>query len=193
MSVDLTVTDVKQWHYCRRIVFYQKLMPLVPPRTYKMKRAREAQVPEERLERRRTLRSFQLPEGNKRFGVRLHSKRWNLTGSLDLLIETGDALYPVDYKETTGPPRENHRWQLAAYALLLREVDGRRVNSGYIRTLPQGDVWPMELPDDLLAQVEGELDAMRQMVEREEFPPPTAVRARCEECEYRNYCGDVFW
>ena len=29
-------------------------------------------------------------------------------------------------------------------------------------------------------------------IEKEEMPPPTPVRNRCTDCEYRNFCGDVF-
>ena len=33
---------------------------------------------------------------------------------------------------------------------------------------------------------------IRRMIEREQMPPPTPVRNRCTDCEYRNYCGDIF-
>ena len=32
----------------------------------------------------------------------------------------------------------------------------------------------------------------RQLGVREKLDYPTPVRGRCEECEYRNYCGDIF-
>ena len=191
MPVDLTVTDVKQWRYCARIVFYQKLLPVSPPRTYKMARAAKGEARMASLGRRRSLQEYGLENGSRRFDVRLHSRRWNLTGKLDLLIETEDALYPVDFKDTTGPPRENHTWQLAAYGLLLAEAYGKPVPAGFIHRLPDDQVFRIDLPDTLTTEVRQALSDMTETVEAERIPNPTTFRERCEECEYRNFCGDV--
>ncbi len=192
MSAELVVTDLKQWFYCPRIVFYEKLLPLRPPTSYKMNRGKCREAELERLESRRGLREYGLQDGQRRFRLRLFSKRWQLTGKLDLLIESPDALYPVDFKDTEGPPRENHARQLAGYALILREIDPRPVPRGFIYRVPDGEVFPVELTEELLAEVAASLDAIRTMLGDERFPDPTPVRARCEECEYRNFCGDVF-
>ena len=191
MPVDLTATDVKQWYYCPRIVFYQKLLPISPPRTYKMARAGKGETRMATLGRRRGLHEYGLQEGNRLFDVRLYSKRWNLTGKLDLLIETANALYPVDFKDTTGPPRENHTWQLAAYGLLLAEAYGKPVPAGFIHRLPDDQVFRIDLPASMATELRQALSDMTGAVEAERIPNPTAVRERCEECEYRNFCGDV--
>src|ERR1051326_706220 len=57
----------------------------------------------------------------RHFGLWLFSKSLGLSGKLDLLLETGDACYPVDFKYTTGRPRHNHLVQLAGYSLLVGE------------------------------------------------------------------------
>ena len=36
------------------------------------------------------------------------------------------------------------------------------------------------------------LATMRDTIQRELFPEPTPVRARSADCEYRNFCADVF-
>ena len=33
---------------------------------------------------------------------------------------------------------------------------------------------------------------MRRVIEREDIPGPTPVRARCVACEFRNYCADIW-
>jgi len=38
----LRVTDLKQWAYCRRIVYYQQRMPGVGKPTYKMEEGKTA-------------------------------------------------------------------------------------------------------------------------------------------------------
>ena len=54
----LRVTDLKQWAYCRRIVYYQHRMPGVGKQTYKMGEGKAAQDMVEQLEMRRTLREY---------------------------------------------------------------------------------------------------------------------------------------
>ena len=33
---------------------------------------------------------------------------------------------------------------------------------------------------------------MRRVIEQENMPGPTPVRARCVACEFRNYCADIW-
>src|SRR6266705_3495490 len=101
---ELRVTDLKQYAYCPRIPFYQHVMGFTGKPTYKMERGRDAQAAIEALERRRKLREYGLAEGQRRFGCWLTSERLGLSGKLDLLIETEDACFPVDFKYTTGRP-----------------------------------------------------------------------------------------
>jgi hypothetical protein len=48
------------------------------------------------------------------------------------------------------------------------------------------------MTDTLLSECRAALSAMQAMIGREEFPPPTIVRARYTDCEYRNFCADLF-
>jgi len=71
----LRVTDLKQWAYCRRIVYYQHRMPGAGAPTYKMQEGRRAQELIERLEVRRTLREYGLDAAERRFGLWLEDQR----------------------------------------------------------------------------------------------------------------------
>jgi CRISPR-associated exonuclease Cas4 len=190
--VDVTVTDLKQWAYCQRIPFYRYVLPVSPGPTYKMQRGRDVQAAVEALEKRRGFRAYGMAQGERRFAVWLHSERLGLSGKLDLLIVTPDACYPVDFKDTEGGVRRNHRTQLAAYALLVEEAFDRPVPEGFIYLVPRKAVVPVGLTEADRDAVRAALGTMRRMVAREEMPPPTAVRARCVACEYRNYCADIW-
>lgn len=122
----------------------------------------------------------------------LHSERLGLSGKLDLLIVTRDACYPVDFKDTEGGPRPNHRLQLAAYALLAEEAYSRPAPEGFIYLVPKKRVVSIELTEADRDEVRQAVAEMRRMIEREELPPPTSVRARCEVCEFQNYCADIW-
>jgi CRISPR-associated exonuclease Cas4 len=191
-DVDVTVTDLKQWAYCQRIPFYRYVLPVAPAPTYKMERGKDVQAAVEALERRRGFRAYGLMEGERQFSVWLHSERLGLSGKLDLLIVTPDACYPVDFKDTEGGARRNHRLQLAAYALLAEETFGRPAPRGFIYLVPRRAVTMIELTETDRQEVREALAAIRRTIAREELPAPTPVRAKCQVCEYRNYCADIW-
>jgi len=191
-SVDITVTDLKQWAYCHRIPFYRYVLPVSPSPTYKMQRGRHVQTAVEALEKRRGFQAYGVAQGERRFSVWLRSERLGLSGKLDLLILTPDACYPVDFKDTEGGVRRNHRVQLAAYALLAEEAFGQPAHEGFVYLVPEKVVVAVRLTEADREDVQAALLAMRRMIAREEMPQPTDVRARCTACEFRNYCADIW-
>jgi CRISPR-associated exonuclease Cas4 len=191
-SVDVSVTDLKQWAYCQRIPFYRYVLPVTPGPTYKMQRGKDVQAAVEALEKRRGFRAYGVAQGERRFAVWLRSERLGLSGKLDLLILTPDACYPVDFKDTEGGVRRNHRTQLAAYALLAEEAFERPAPQGFIYLVPRKAAVAVDLSEADRQEVRDALTAMRRMIAREEMPAPTAVRARCTACEFRNYCADIW-
>ena len=191
-AIELTATDLKQWAYCQRIPFYRYVLPVRAAPTYKMERGRDVQAAVEALERRRGLRAYGLDKGERRFGVWLSSNRLGLSGKLDLLILTADACFPVDFKDTEGGLRWNHRMQLAAYALLAEEAFGRRVPEAFVFLVPHKKMVAIGLNEADRCRAEGALADIRRMIASEDMPPPTTVRARCQACEFRNFCADVW-
>ena len=191
-EVELTVTDLKQWAYCPRIPFYRYVLPVEHVGTYKMARGKAVQPALEALERRRRLREYGLGEGERLFGISLHSEELHLTGKLDLLIVTASACFPVDFKDTEGGVRRNHHVQLAAYALLAEEAFHKPAREAFVYLVPTDDIVRIPIAPSDCAEVLTALAAIRQMITTEEFPDPTPVRARCTACEYRNYCADIW-
>jgi CRISPR-associated exonuclease Cas4 len=189
---DFRVTDLKQYAYCPRIPFYQHVMGFHGKPTFKMEQGKAAQSAFEALERRRRFREYGLAEGRRHFGLSLYSSEWNVAGKLDLLIETDDACYPVDFKYTTGRPHRNHRFQLAGYALLAAAHFGKPAPAGFIFITTDDVVFRFGMTASLLAEAQAAIEDMNRTIGNEIFPEPTPVRARCADCEYRNFCGDVF-
>jgi CRISPR-associated exonuclease Cas4 len=190
--VDVTATDLKQWAYCRRIPFYRHVLAVRPAPTYKMQRGKEVQAAVEALECRRGFRAYGVRQGERRFAVWLHSDRLGLSGRLDLVILTPDACYPVDFKDTEGGVRRNHRLQLAAYALLAEEAFGRPAPEAYVYLVPRKEVVRVSLTDEDRADVTLAVEELRRVVAEERMPLPTTLRARCVACEYRNFCADIW-
>jgi CRISPR-associated exonuclease Cas4 len=167
-------------------------MPVEKKSTWKMEQGKIAEEEIDRLEKRRKLREYRLAEGRRQFHVWLSSKRLGLSGKLDLLVDSPEGLFPVDFKLTTGPPRRNHLAQLCGYALLLEDAYRREVSKGFVYLIPKSDAVVFELTAERKAETQRTIDEMRRMIAKEQMPPPTPVRNRCADCEYRNYCADIY-
>jgi CRISPR-associated exonuclease Cas4 len=188
----LRVNDLKQYEYCPRVVFYNTVMPVERKATIKMERGKTEEFRVDALERRRSLRRYKLGSGERRFNVWLESARLGLSGRLDLLIVSSAGYFPVDFKYSRGRPHRNHVFQLAGYALLVEEAFGAMVDTGFIYLLPLQEAVAIKLTDQIKREAVGRLAAMRAMIKEGLLPEPTEVRSRCTDCEFRNYCGDVF-
>lgn len=190
--VALRVNDLKQYEYCPRIVFYNTVMPVERKTTVKMERGKEEEFRLDALEKRRSLRRYQLLSGERRFHVWLESPKLGLSGRLDLLIISSKGFFPVDFKYTRGRPHRNHLIQLAGYALLVEENFQTQVETGFIYLTPIQEIVAVSLSSQLKDQAISYLRQIRDMIREGILPAPTPVRSRCEECEFRNYCGDIF-
>src|SRR5687767_4480623 len=102
--ISLRVNDIKQYAYCPRIVFYQYTMPVEKKATWKMEQGKIEEAEIDRLEKRRKLSGYRLVEGERRFHFRLTSARLGLSGRLDLLIDSPEGLFPVDFN---GRPEDH--------------------------------------------------------------------------------------
>jgi CRISPR-associated exonuclease Cas4 len=168
----LRVTDLKQWAYCPRIVYYQRRMPGVGKPTYKMGEGKAAQEMIERLEMRRTLREYGLEGAVRRFGVWLENRDLGLAGKLDLLLETASEGAIVEFKLTSGEVGRNHRLQIGGYALLVEAEMGKPVKLGFVYRIPDGRVFPVPVDESLQNDTRRAMEDMLEMLSNGELPRP---------------------
>lgn len=194
-----TVTDLKQYAFCPRIVFYTYCLPLIRPVTGKMEEGRLAHEEARDRERRRTLRVYGLEEARRHFDVQVASEELGLTGRIDLVLEVipnpsgprGRELIPVDYKQTDRRAGPHVRWQLAAYGIMLEETWGGIVRRGFLYSLLTRRAEEVTLTRSMRQELREIVAAMREMVERERMPDPPPSRKPCVNCEFRRFCNDV--
>jgi len=193
MSWTLTVTDLKQYTYCPRILYFTRCLSDVRPVTVKMEEGRLAGQDAEAREMRRQLRSYGFRTGDRHFGVSLYSAALGLTAQIDLVIfrpDGQDIVVPVDYK-LSRMVGKHFKAQLACYALLLEEEMELPAPYGFIYLIPFRQAERIVLSRRLKRSVRATLAEMRALVESEIMPPPTRRRARCVNCEFRRFCNDV--
>jgi len=191
------VTDLKQWAYCPRVVYYQYCLPGIRPITFKMEMGIEAQDRVEGLEDRRSLRAYGVSEGVRHFNVSVVSHRLQCTAQVDMVIETelaaGDRqLVIVDFKLSRREPGRNFKLQLACYGMMLAEAWGIPANRGYIYLIPQRRAEEVIFTPRLRRDAETLLAEIRRTVLAQRTPEATSQRQRCVDCEFRRFCNDVF-
>lgn len=185
------VVDLKQYAYCPRILYYQTVLPAVRPTTYKMEAGISAHSRAEGHEKRRSLRSYGLESGERTYNVPLYNPALRLSGELDMLIETDDALIPVDYKDAKQAG-EHFRLQLTAYALLLEGVrPDKAVTHGFLYLIPLRKAIAVRFTPALRRRSEEVLAELQAIAEKQRQPAPTSNRRRCVDCEFRRFCNDI--
>jgi CRISPR-associated exonuclease Cas4 len=186
-----TVTDLKQFAYCPRVVFYTYCLPLLRPQTYKMQESQWAHREEAGREVRRSLRPYGLSEGEREFDVDLYSPTLGLRGRADMVVTTAEEAIPIDYKQTRREAGAHFRLQLAAYGLVLEEMRGLPVQRGFVYSMLTREAEEIPLTPQRLGRVRRTVHEMREMVREERVPPPPRGRGRCVSCEFRRFCNDL--
>ncbi|MDK2879232.1 MAG: CRISPR-associated exonuclease Cas4 [Thermoanaerobacteraceae bacterium] len=191
---NLTVTDIKQYVYCPRIIYYTYVLPVNKKPTFKMEHGKDRHLEIDRLEKRRKLVSYGFEEGERIFHLPVYSERLGLSGLIDMVIEFKKGklreYYPVEFKNTVHQIQQNHKYQLVAYAMLLEEHYNKPVRRGFIYTIPNKDIQVVTITDSMRIYVKKVISAIYNMIKREKFPEARSVR-RCWDCEYKNYCKDM--
>lgn len=189
------VTDLKQYAYCPRVVYYQYCLPGVRPITFKMEHGIEAQDRVEELEKRRSLREYGLEEGERHFNIALTSQRLGCTAQIDLVVTYGvgpsRTLLPVDFKMSRQEPGRHFMLQLACYGIMLEEAWKVPAPEGVIYLIPVKRAIRVKLDKRLRRDAERIVEAIRTLVATEQMPPPTPQRSRCVDCEFRRFCNDT--
>lgn len=187
------VSDIKQWFYCRRIVYYAYCLPDVRPITFKMIYGREAGEEEILREMRRSTHRYNKIKGRREFEVELASSRLGLRGKADLVIwveEPIQEIVVVDYKNSSKIGVQV-KYQLLAYGLMLEEMSKIEAKRGFVYLIPKRRAEEVMFDPTLRSKFMATLAEMHETLKSEQMPQPTEERAKCLACEFRRFCNDV--
>lgn len=191
--MSINVTDIKQLVYCPRVIYYTYVEPVPRKVSFKMEYARSQRYELNQKEKRRTLKRYNLIEGQRLYGVTVSSDSLNLIGKLDILIDTenknGQRYYPVECKDTDSKIHKNIIYQLAAYAMCIEEMTKTSVRKGYIYIIPKQKAYPINITDDQKNYVRKITSMIKKIIYEEYYPEPRSKK-RCWDCEFQRYCSD---
>ena len=186
----VTITLLKQYTYCPRVVYYETCTPGIRPRTYKMQAGEDAHKRERERAARRTLTAYQVPSGERHFDVRIISPTLQLSGLIDEVVLTPDEAIVVDYK-LAGWMGENHLIQLGAYSLLVEEAFKLPVHRGFIYLMKPRRFESAPIDEPLRNSVMETLQSIQHIRLYEYMPPPVEQPNKCASCEFRRFCNDI--
>ncbi len=127
--------------------------------------------------------SWQLPDSA------YFSAAHGLTGRPDYLVETRAGLIPIEVKSSAAPsePYPSHVLQLAAYCLLVEDVEGRSPPYGLVKYADV--VFEVDYTAALRRELLVLLDAMRRP-RKGGVPRSHDEPRRCAGCGYRRTCDE---
>ena len=189
-SSSLPVSLLRQYAFCPRIPWFMEALGLNPPRPPWVRQGTDHHQRERMLQRRRRLSRYGLTEARLIEEPQLYAPDIGLHGRPDALLETENAVYPLEFKLGDSKPASGHLLQVAAYALLAESVRGKPSPAGFILYGERGKTLRVEMDTRMRGKVMKACANLKQALEKGLLPVSAASAAQCTQCEFLNYCND---
>lgn len=188
--LSLTPSHIIEYMYCPRYTYFEYVLhiPQNEEKYYKVMKGRH--IHDEKLERNKDYLRRRLGVQEKWLDQYLAAG--DLRGRLDevLLLEDG-SMAPLDYKFAVYEEQvyNTYKIQLSCYAWLVEQVYQKPVNRGYlVYVRSKNKVVEVQIGEEDKAAVKEAVEAIRRIVEGNEFPRATKYKQKCLTCTYRNIC-----
>jgi len=191
-EIYITPSEVMEYLYCPRFIFYMNVLhiPQHEEQRYKVLKGRELHEKKERVNREYLRKKLEVTA--KDTLVYLVSKKYHLKGIVDEVVSLKDgSLAPFDYKfaeyhETTY---RTHKYQLALYGLLIKDIYAQEVKKGYICYLRSNNkIEEVSFQEKDFAEAIKIVEEVLTIMQKEFYPQKTKYLTRCVDCCYRNIC-----
>jgi len=186
----VTVSDIIQYHYCPRKVYFLRTLEVPAPVRRKMEYGAEIHEREHRrMTERKRIYGFPRDEVEEVMrNLQIEAEGIGLRGKLDVALRLrGGEVLPVDTKYTDEVIlHRRYLKQLYAYALLLEDEFGTDVRRGVVYFSKQREPRTVEITDEDKQGVLRDIAQIRRMIASEEIPRPNPER--CGYCEVKKYC-----
>jgi CRISPR-associated exonuclease Cas4 len=192
----ISVTDIKQYIYCPRIVYFDRV--LRAKQIFGSQQADSKQLHEDYVtkELKRKDAIYYSPEfvgAEKYMNITLCSNKHNLQGNVDCIIKTArDEYIPVDYKNMhsdKGRICMQHKYQLVGYALLIEDNFNTTVKQAIVNYIPEKLILPFEITPTMKTFVKRVIGHIKRIIKDEELPPIRVSKYKCTGgCGHKQLC-----
>lgn len=190
----IAVTDIKQYHFCPRIIYFTKVLGVEERVTESEEEGKEAHDDFHKKERRRTtlLGGKTLKVEQKWTALRLKSEKLGIEGTVDMVAKTPEGYVVVEYKMTYMPRKiiPNHLYQVAAYAMLVEEAFKTIVRKLYVYYEKSNRALEIPLTESIRKHVIWTIKRIRRIIQEEKLPVAKPSR-KCQSCGYRWICKEA--
>jgi len=192
----ISVTDVKHYFYCPRIIYFEHVLhakPVLGSQQEKSNKKHKEYVQKENRRKDAIYYSSEFSGARKMLFVPLFSARLGLKGIVDLIIQTyNDEYIPVDYKNMTsnkGRIWMDHKYQLTSYALLMEENFNTNVKRGFINYIPEKLILELEITSTMKTHVKRVLSRIKRIIQEEKLPQERVAKEKCTGgCGFKGLC-----
>jgi len=192
----VSVTDIKHYIYCPRLVYFDKVLHATPIFGSQQEDSKELHEDYVKKELRRKEAIYYSPEfvgAEKLLFTSFSSGVLELQGNVDCIIRTVKAEYiPVEYKNMSsdkGKVCMDHKYQLAGYALLIEENFKTVVKRGFVNYLPETLILQIEITPTMKSYVKRVLGYIKRIIKDEELPPIRVAKQKCTGgCGHKQTC-----
>lgn len=190
----IPVTDIKQYHFCPRIIYFTRVLGIEERPTELEKAGKEAHLDFHRKERRRTTlfggKTIRVEQ--KWTALRLKNEKLGIEGMVDMVVKTPEGYAIVEYKTTDMPKKivPSHLYQAAAYAMLVEKAFKTIVRKLYIYYEKSGKFLEIPMRDSIRKHVIWTIGRIKNIIEKEKIPPAKPSR-KCKSCGYRWVCREA--
>jgi len=192
----VSVTDVKHYIYCPRLVYFDRVLHATPVFGSQQEDSKMLHEDYVKKELRRKDAVYYSPEfvgAEKLLFTSLSSSLLGLQGNVDCIIKTASGEYvPVDYKNMAsdkGRVWMDHRYQLVAYGLLVEDHFGVVVRRGFVNYIPEALILQFEITPTMKTYVKRVLGHIKRIIREEELPPIRVAKQKCTGgCGHKQTC-----
>lgn len=181
---------LRQFCFCPRIFYFQEVMRIEIQKPIWVNQGLEYHEKELSLMRRRSMKRFSLDNADQHHGINLSSKKYNMHGKPDIILETGNSITPVEIKSQEMRPSKGQILQLCAYGMLSEEYFKKTCKKGFFLLSGKDKTYPVELNKELKNDVLIIIERMIEVAFDMQLPVTSASISQCSQCEYLNFCND---
>ncbi|MCX7820193.1 MAG: CRISPR-associated protein Cas4 [Brevinematales bacterium] len=190
MLFEIPISLIRQHLFCPRIPYFILLGFGNPDKPVWVRQGGEIHKESASLFLRRSLSKFGLEKADKKFYVKVFSKKYGLIGEIDMVLNDGEFIYPVEFKTHGHKPEKSHILQLVAYGLCLEEETGLKFQIGFIAYRDENKVHRIEANEEHRTKVIRIAEEIKNNIERRIHPDTPATANQCVQCEWVNFCND---
>jgi len=192
----ISVTDIKQYIYCPRIVYFDRVLhakPIFGAQQSDSKQLHEDYATKELKRKDAIYYSPEFTGAEKFMYITLNSNQYRLQGNIDCIIKTARNEYiPIDYKNMKsdkGRIRMQHKYQLVGYALLIEDNFNTIVKQAFVNYIPENIVLQFEITPTMKTFVKRIIGHIKRIIQEEELPPIRVAKHKCTGgCGHKQTC-----